>query len=157
VNTVGIEQPEGNVDAIPDDNFKKSQVKPPVKKDKAMKDYLEHSLGGGRVPSQKQFLDNDRKVLRFFTICDDTPYTVHYFLADDSIEVREVRTQNNGKEQFPLLLKLPKNFNVSQPGQDTNSENFYTEADFYPGCPIQAFSRIFHIIGVDDYTKSYYK
>jgi len=27
-----------------------------------MKDYLEHKLGGGRVTSQKQFLENDRKV-----------------------------------------------------------------------------------------------
>jgi hypothetical protein len=32
---------------------------------------MEKSLGGGKVMSQKQFLDNDRKVLRFFTMCDD--------------------------------------------------------------------------------------
>lgn len=31
-----------------------------------MKEYLEKKLGGGRVTSQKQFLENDRKVLKFF-------------------------------------------------------------------------------------------
>ena len=157
-NTLGIEQP-AQFD-VPGDSFKQSQVKPPVNKDKAMKDYLEHSLGGGRVPSQKQFLDNDRKVLRFFSVYQDQPYIVHYFLSDDTLEVREVKYQNSGKDEFPLLLKrskLPKNFAVSQPGQDTNQENFYTEADFYPGCPIQAFSKVFHITGVDDFTQLFYK
>ena len=31
-----------------------------------MKQYLERKLGGGRVASQKQFLENDRKVLKFY-------------------------------------------------------------------------------------------
>jgi hypothetical protein len=33
--------------------------------------YLEKKLGGGRVTSEKQFLDNDRKVLAFFTESED--------------------------------------------------------------------------------------
>lgn len=33
-----------------------------------MKDYLEKKLGGGRVASQKQFLENDRKVLKFYCV-----------------------------------------------------------------------------------------
>jgi hypothetical protein len=70
-----------------------------------MKEFLEKSLGGGRVVSQKQFLDNDRKVLRFFTKCDGTPYTVHYYLADDTVEIREVHYQNDGRDSFSLLLR----------------------------------------------------
>ena len=31
-------------------------------RDHMMKDFMEHKLGGGRVTSQKQFLENDRKV-----------------------------------------------------------------------------------------------
>ena len=40
-------------------------------KDAEMKEYLERKLGGGRVTSQKQFLENDRKVLKFFCICEN--------------------------------------------------------------------------------------
>jgi len=65
---------------------------------------VEHFLGGVRVHSQKQFLDNDRKVLRFFVKCEDMPMVIHYFLSDDSIEVREVHFSN---EYFSLIfLKL---------------------------------------------------
>jgi hypothetical protein len=36
---------------IPDDSFKKSQAPIVTKKDKMMIDFLEHSLGGGKVAS----------------------------------------------------------------------------------------------------------
>lgn len=38
-------------------------------------------------------------------------FTLNYFLADSTIEVKEIRYQNSGKDSFPLLLsrrKLPK-------------------------------------------------
>ena len=79
-----------------------------------------------------QWLENDKKVLRFF-LCWDTgnsssassssrgisggpgcskePYVLHYYLADDTVEVVEVQQRNNGKDPFPRLLhrgKLPK-------------------------------------------------
>ena len=66
---------------------------------------MEKSLGGGRVPSQKQFLDNDRKVLRFFCVSEDLPFVVNYFLADDTIEIREVHHPNDGRDSFPVLLR----------------------------------------------------
>jgi hypothetical protein len=52
-----------------------------------MKEFLEKKLGGGRVASQKQFLDNDRKVLRFYTKAEDYPYIINYYLADDTVEI----------------------------------------------------------------------
>ena len=52
-----------------------------------MKEFLEKKLGGGRVASQKQFLDNDRKVLRFYTKHEHTPYIINYYLADDTVEI----------------------------------------------------------------------
>jgi len=45
-------------------------------------------LGGGKVTSEKQFLENDRKVLKFYAKSEGEAYIVHYFLADDTIEVR---------------------------------------------------------------------
>ena len=54
-------QPEP-IDA-PKDNFEiKTLTKYIPQKDHMMKDFLEHKLGGGRVASQKQFLENDRRV-----------------------------------------------------------------------------------------------
>lgn len=41
------------------------------------------------------------------------PYQVLYFLADDTIAVKEVHDRNSGRDPFPLLLrktKLPKVF-----------------------------------------------
>ena len=90
---------------VPEDSFKKSQVPVVTKKDKMMIDFLEHSLGGGKVASQKQFLDNDRKVLKFNVHCDGEPFIIHYYLADDTMDIRQVHFPNNGKDRFPLLLK----------------------------------------------------
>ena len=48
---------------IPEDPFiKKMTTKPKLVKDNIMKEYLEYSMGGGKVKSAKQFLENDRKV-----------------------------------------------------------------------------------------------
>jgi len=75
---------------VPTDSFVKSKVPIPPKKDAFMLQYLEKKLGGGKVESQKQFLDNDRKVLRFWCDCEGRPFSIQYFLADDTIEVREI-------------------------------------------------------------------
>jgi len=67
-------------------------------------DYLEHKLGGGKVKSEKQFLENDRKVLKFY-VQSDILFIFHYYLADDTIDIREIKVQNNGRDNFPKLLK----------------------------------------------------
>lgn len=41
------------------------------------------------------------------------PCIIHYFLADGTVEVREVYKQNDGRDPFPVLMKrqrLPKTF-----------------------------------------------
>lgn len=58
------------------------------------RDFVEHYLGGVRIQSQKQFLDNDRKVLRFYAYCGETPVVIHYFLADDTMAVLEAHFSN---------------------------------------------------------------
>jgi hypothetical protein len=80
---------------IPVDSFHdKTKLKVAPKKDNLMKDYLEHKLGGGRVAPQKQFLENDRKVLKFNAKYDSLKYIIHFFLADDTVEIREVHFNN---------------------------------------------------------------
>lgn len=144
----------------PVDNFATSLIKIPPKRDPEMKQFLEKSLGGGKVASQKQFLDNDRRVLRFFTTCQDLPFVVHYYLADDTIEIREVHHSNDGRDAFALLLrrqKLPDRFDVNQPGQTFIGDNYLTCDEITPETgSINAFGRIFYIEGVDESTKAFY-
>jgi hypothetical protein len=91
---INIKKPQAEAIEIPMDSFAEKQIKVKPMKDHAMKDFMEHFLGGGRVMSQKQFLDKDRQVLRFYSLCEELPYIIHYNLSDDTIEVNEVHFPN---------------------------------------------------------------
>jgi hypothetical protein len=123
---------QGEKLSVPTDNYReKVQTVVIPKKDNLMKDYLEHRLGGGRIPSQKQFLENDRKVLKFYAKHYNLKYIIHYYLADDTVEIREVYIPNSGRDDFPLFLKrnkLPKQFSIKQPGELDTCE-YYKEID----------------------------
>lgn len=67
----------------------------------------------------KRFLENDRHVLRFYCIWDDTNsmfgdvrhMVIHFFLSDGSLEIREDIPANSGRDSNGLFLrrcKLPK-------------------------------------------------
>jgi hypothetical protein len=129
-NGMGVSQPSRK--DIPTDQFHYNVNNKFVpKKDNIMKDYLEHKLGGGKVAPAKQFLENDRKVLRFNAKYDNLKYIIHYYLADDTVEIREVHANNSGRDPFPLFLKrnkLPRKFSISQPGE-IGSYDFYRDSD----------------------------
>lgn len=66
-----------------------------------------------------QFLENDRKVLKFYAYWDDREamfgdlrdLILYYFLADDTVQVNEVYPKNSGRDAPAKLLarqKLPK-------------------------------------------------
>lgn len=123
-----------------------------------MKEYLEKKLGGGKVTSEKQFLENDRKVLKFFARFEGAPFIIHYFLADDTIEVREVSLPNSGKDPFPVTFKrqkLAKNYALNQPGQ-TYAENFVKAEELSVGSNLFVFGRIYSIEDCDNFTRNYY-
>lgn len=71
-----------------------------------------------RCDTLKQYLEHDRKVLRFNCFWDDTECVfgdvreliLHYFLADDTIEICEVIPPNSGRDvsKFLRRSKLPK-------------------------------------------------
>ncbi|KAG9485612.1 hypothetical protein GDO78_008610 [Eleutherodactylus coqui] len=64
----------------------------------------------------KQFLEHDRQVLRFYCLWDDTasPFgdtrklILHYFLADDTVEIIEVIPPNSGRDSVPVFLHRGK-------------------------------------------------
>ena len=123
-----------------------------------MKEYFEKKLGGGKVNSEKQFLENDRKVLKFYARFEGAPYIVHYFLADDTLEVREVALPNSGKDPFPVTFKrqkLPRQFALNQPGQ-TYAENFLKAEELFVGQQLEVFGRSYTLEGCDQFTRNYY-
>ena len=73
-------------------------------------------LKGGRPNKNlESFLKNDRKVLSFSIVWEDRSYdggdkfyTLNFFLADNSIEVKEINQPNTGRFPFPMLLKRQK-------------------------------------------------
>ncbi|KAL2081357.1 hypothetical protein ACEWY4_023210 [Coilia grayii] len=86
-----------------------------------------------RQDTLKQFLDHDRNVLRFYCHWDDSEsmfgdpreLILHYFLADDTIEIREVIYPNSGRDAIPKFLhrsRLPKHapIPIRQPGEKTD-------------------------------------
>jgi hypothetical protein len=110
------------------------------------------------VASQKQFLENDRKVLKFFASFEGERFVIHFFLADDTIEVREVSLPNSGKDPFPVTFKrqkLPKKFALNQPGQ-TYAEDFLTADQLEVGKEVNIFGRSYRLEGCDQFTSYYY-
>lgn len=126
-----------------------------------MREYKEKTLGGGKIASQKQFLDKDRQVLRFFcNSSDGLPNIVDYYLADDTIEIREVHHPNDGRDGFAVKLrrqKLPDNFSVNQPGQNQIGDNYLTCDEITPTSNISAYGCTYEITGVNPFTQRFYR
>ncbi|KAM6143601.1 EF-hand domain-containing family member C2 [Erethizon dorsatum] len=81
----------------------------------------------------RQFLQYDGKVLRFFCLWDDSgslfgerrELVLHYFLSDDTVEIKEILPENSGWDAKTFFLrrnKLPKYGppGLHQPGQITD-------------------------------------
>jgi hypothetical protein len=70
---------------------------------------------------------------------------VNYFLADDTIEIKEKVVQNSGKDPYPLLLrrcKLPKQPILTHyPGMTLKKEEFFRPSDFICGRYVTLYSR----------------
>merc|ERR1712159_870830 len=116
-----------------------------------------HLVNGDKLA---QFLKYDRKVLRFYCLWDDTPalygeqrrFVLHYYLADDTVEVVEAYKTNSGRDPFPKLLnrqKLPITWD--RPGR----KEFITAADLTLGGTVTVFGRDLLVCDCDDFTKQF--
>ncbi|CEL92256.1 unnamed protein product [Vitrella brassicaformis CCMP3155] len=133
------------------------------------KEYTEVMLGGARKNLRlQQFLDNDRRVLRFYCYWDDLArygarvyYVLHYFLSDDTVEILEQHPRNSGRDPFPVFLrrqKLTKNPEVKAcPGLMENAPKPYRTHDMMVGGEISVYNRRFHLYDCDDFTRQFYK
>ena len=120
-------------------DFKKERkdMKIPPPDTKEYKEYFEVKLGGGHPNGGlDKYISNDRKVLSFKALWQDRTvegadnyYTINFFLADDTVEVKEARFANSGKDPYPLMMrrmKLPKvPILTHYPGMTLKKEEFY--------------------------------
>ena len=88
-------------------------------------------------------------------------FTLNFFLADNTVDVKEVRKVNSGKDTFPLYVnrnKLPKEpLFTHYPGMSLNKEDYYLPKDFVCGKYVRIYSRDCLIYNCDPYTKAWYK
>lgn len=88
-------------------------------------------------------------------------YTLNYFLADDTVEVKEENKPNSGKDPFPLLLrrsKLPKiPLMTHYPGMSLKKEEYYGPKDLLIGNTVKVYGRECLIFDCDEFTKAWYR
>ncbi|KAH8323609.1 hypothetical protein KR074_010276 [Drosophila pseudoananassae] len=141
-----------------------------------------------------QFLQFDRRVLKFQGYWNDRSefgdvrkLDICYYLADDTIDIKEKFPRNSGREgpsTFLRRAKLPKEFSgLALPGQQTavtllnvlgsnmrdvryvadplntgqRQEQYYTDQDLQIGAVLNVFGRAVVLTGCDQFTQSYYR
>jgi hypothetical protein len=156
----------------PDDPFVKTRAMITMKQNPPdlaeHKNYIEVMLKGGR-PNKNldSFLKNDRRVLSFNILWEDTSYdggdkfyVLNFFLSDQSVEVKEINEANNGKIPFPMLLKrkklAKKPLLTHYPGMSLRQEEYYGPQDLLIGQRVHIFNRDCLIYDCDAFTREWY-
>lgn len=169
----GIEQAYS--DEAPKDAFAKTMAKPenshnalPRNADRL---YAEVMLGGGHInKDMQQFLEWDRKVCRFHAIMDDLslpqferrPFELLFFLADNTVEIREKYPLNCGRDSFPIFYRRSQLARgpVAVRGPldpPLPKDAFVTAEDFSVGQTVQLQGYNFYVYDADEFTRQYYQ
>ena len=123
-----------------------------------------------------QFLNHDRRVLRFYSLSKlpeyphgkdgSKKYIICFYLADDSIEVRDIRDsqESKGAGSFPKFLKrqkLPKNRSGTADAFPSmtaaEKQNYYSAEDFMIGKTVTLLNKTFYIYDMDEFTRRFYR
>ncbi|KAG5459049.1 MAG: hypothetical protein BJ554DRAFT_611 [Olpidium bornovanus] len=132
----------GSPEPMPVDQYIQSRSRP-------------HRIVRSTPPNDKlrRFLEHDRQVLRFFCSWDDRAsmfgelrdFVLHYYLVDDSVEVREVQKPNQGRDPFPVLLRRQKLPKVMKDLSDLSDGEMVHWSDLGVGATIDVMGRKFFL------------
>lgn len=120
----------------------------------------------------KNFYDKGKLVLRYYGTWDGqeepipTKYRVrvHYFLADDQIEIISEYRRNDGRDRVPKLLRKmrvlkpsPTDYGIMTSAQSSFLDDscYYTHADIKIGSTINIVGNDILIYDADDFTRTY--
>jgi len=123
-----------------------------------------------QADKDRKFLQHDRHVLRFNCVWhDDKPngkqhnFVVLYFLSDDTVEVRNIKERNAGRDDYPCLLrrqKLPKSWDRARTAAETiqrGEGGYISETDLRCGEYLNVYGREMLLTTCDEFTKQFYQ
>lgn len=158
------------------DTFQQAKVeeaqraqKPPSREELENREYVELAIGGSRKNRKlQQYLENDRKVLRFQAFWDDQThyglrnyFIVHYYLSEDSVEILEDLPRNSGRHPYPVFWRrspLRRNPHVSPaPGMPEPEPDLYRPEDLAVGRTIDVYGREIYLYDCDEFTRDFYR
>jgi len=116
-----------------------------------------------------RFLNLDRKVLRFYCSWDDQRlygdeehFVLNYFLVDDTVEILEIHTPNDGKDPWNSLLKrrplykhLPKQMIETEEDRKRNPQSRWHWTELAVGKVIQVYNREVLLRDCDQFTRDW--
>jgi Ca2+-binding EF-hand superfamily protein len=138
------------------------------------KAFVEAQLGNAAKNNRAlgEFLEYDKKVLRFDAVWDDTRphgklrrFTLHFYLADGTLDICEKYEPNCGFDPIPKLMAKQK-FLKRQTGsylppssgtmQDLKPEDFVQADDLFIGKVLDVNGRAVEILDADQFTRDFY-
>jgi hypothetical protein len=124
-----------------------------------------------KIRGYRQFLENDRKVLRFYAYWDDKTrygarwyFTVHYYLADETVEISNEYARGgsgSGKWQVASFLKRQKlelnPTTVIAPGMVKAPSPHLVPSDLEIGRTFPVYGRELFLYDADEATYKFYR
>lgn len=90
-------------------------------------------------------------------------FKLFYYLEDDTVAIKELPENQQGRDGFRMLLKrtkLPKNFRKTpidfSSDPPTDDDDMYTLRDLMIGSTIFVFGRKFLLLDADKFTREYF-
>lgn len=161
--------PDSPLDVYNATRQKKTRA-PPKPSNDSLTRFVEARLGKPSCvleeDTRRSFLQNNRRVLRFFAVWDDRgrlygdrrPYIVHMYLEDNTVEVLEINEPNSGRDPFPLLLRRSRLPRGSASRLDvtvrTRRDDCYGPEDMRLGNTIHVHGRPFLLYDCDGFTRA---